>query len=315
MRGMNVRIEAAPMQGYTDGIFRSVYAQCFPGAVDRAYTPFLDLERGDLRPRDRRELAVAAGEAFEVTPQIVAASPEQAVALQAFVSAAGFDAINLNLGCPYPMVTRRRKGAGALPHPALVESLLGALFEGAPMRVSIKSRLGLQSPREFEALIPILNRFALEKVILHPRTATQLYDGAPNWDAFADYGRALTAPVIANGDIRSAADAARILERFPFIDGIMAGRGILCDPLLPFRIRGLPISDAPGMLKTFHDRLLAADEGGRSPSHLLDKMTAFWRYFSAAFPCPDKAYKKIKKSKTLNAYRANVEEVFETVVQ
>ena len=125
-----MRIEAAPMQGYTDGVFRSVYAHCFPGDVDGAYTPFLELEHGDLRARDRRELAFAAKECLEITPQIIASSPEQVRALKETVAAEGFDSINLNLGCPYPMVTRRRKGAGVLPHPDSAAYLLGALFEG-----------------------------------------------------------------------------------------------------------------------------------------------------------------------------------------
>ena len=299
------------MQGYTDGVFRSVFAQCFPGDVDGAYTPFFELERGEIQARDRRELAVAAQEGLDVTPQIIAASQEQVTALKAAVTAAGFDSVNLNLGCPYPMVTRRRKGAGVLPHPDLVLSLIGSLFEGVPVRVSIKTRLGLRAAGEFEVLIPVLNRFPLEKVILHPRTAAQMYKGAPDWTAFAGYGSALAAPVIANGDIFSVADAVRVQLECPFIRGIMVGRGMLRDPLLPRRIRGLPLPEAPGgIFKEFHDRLLAAYEGCRAPSHLLDKMVAFWRYFSAIFPDSEKVYKKIKKSKTLPAYRACVETLF-----
>ena len=180
------------------------------------------------------------------------------------------------------------------------------------MRVSVKTRLGLLKTEEFEALIPVLNRFPLEKVILHPRTATQMYKGAPDWTAFAAYGSALAAPVIANGDIFSAADAVRAQQEYPFISGVMVGRGMLQDPFLPRRIRGRPLPEEPcRVLKEFHDRLFAAHKGSRAPSHLLDKMVAFWRYFSAVFPDRDKVYKKIRKAKTLSAYRACVETLFE----
>lgn len=305
---MNWSVEIAPMQGFVDSIYRRAYHAFFAG-TDAAYTPFLTLEKNVLRGRDRRELADGTAEGPDLTPQIAAATPEEASRLKQLIVEAGFQSLNLNLGCPYPMVTKRKMGAGALPHPALVDELLSALCSGAPkLAVSVKTRLGLLDETEFESILPILNRYDLKKVILHPRTATDMYDGPLHLPAFSAYGRQLSAPLIANGDLRTAADVHRIREQNPFIGGVMLGRGLLSDPFLPSKIKGLAMPEKPfEVLSRFHAQVLAASQQRLSGSHVLDKMHTFWFYLCDAFPNSDKWYKKIKKTRHLSAYLETVE--------
>jgi tRNA-dihydrouridine synthase len=94
----------------------------------------------------------------------------------------------------------------------------------------------------------------------------------------------------------------------------MIGRGLLKDPFLAMRIKSLSIaSDTGKILRDFHD---AVEEGYRqflTPSHLLDKMTAFWSYFADCFPNSDKVFKKIKKSRQYSAYSKAVDSAFQTI--
>ena len=308
---MDFHLEMAPMQGFTDHLFRDAYRRYFSG-IDGTYSPFILLERGGIRRRDDRELAAGRDEGEAFVPQIAAGSAEEARQLKTALCRAGFQRVNLNLGCPYPMLTKKRRGAGALPHPTLVSDILTVLGEEMPkMVVSVKTRLGMTDADELAAVIPVLNRFDLEKIILHPRVAAQQYSGAPDWRRFDRYGRALNAPVIANGDIDTPAAARNILHDHPFAKGLMLGRGLLMDPFLPMRIREIPLPTAPGAaLRGFHDHLFCAYEARLSPPHLLHRMTAFWSYFAASFPRGKKIYKAVKKSKHIEAYHAVVEAAF-----
>ncbi len=308
-----VSIHMAPMQGLTDHFFREVYFNHFPG-VDFTYSPFMILEKGGLRSRDARELEAGAKEGDRFTPQIAAAGAGEAERLTRLLVEQGVRRVNLNLGCPFPMLTKRRRGAGALPHPEQVADTIQAIYSvNADLRVSVKTRLGLESPRELDALVPIFNRYPLDAVIIHPRIGTEKYRGIPAWDELGVQGPKLTAQVIANGDIDTVDRGAHLLETFPFVSGIMMGRGLLRDPFLPARMKHIPLGDAePVILRSFHDGLYAV-HGKRlqSPDHLLSRMRELWRYFADSFPNPPKAYKSIKKSRTPAHYEDAVNRLFE----
>lgn len=306
-------IHMAPLQGLTCHLYREAYFECFPG-VDFTYSPFVMLQRGALRGRDERELEAGKAEGERFTPQIIAATPGEAASLTRTITDKGFNRLNLNLGCPFPMLTKRGRGAGLLPHPERVDDILEAIYAVSPgIRLSVKTRLGLESPREFDDIVPVLNRYPLSRVVIHPRIATQKYSGVPLWNEFEKQGTGLTALVIANGDITTRDRAAEVVELYPFIHGIMIGRGLLMDPLLPMRIRQLEMpASIESALRAFHDRLFEAYAGtGRSPAHLLDKMREHWRYFCQSFPMPHKAFKRIKKCRSVSAYHDHVDALFE----
>ncbi len=309
---MDIHLEMAPMQGVTDAVFREAFDRFF-GGIDETYSPFVLLERGGVRPRDRRELDAGREAGARFTPQIAAGTAAEAGRLRDLLARRGFRRLNLNFGCPFAMLTRKRRGAGALPHPGLVAELLEVLTSGEPpMVVSVKTRLGLLSADELGAVVPILNRYPLEKVILHPRVATQKYGGAPDWRAFGAVAEALDAPVIANGDILTPADARRIVTEHPRVRGLMIGRGLLMDPFLPMRIKGLPLPDRPGaVLEAFHDGVYAALEARLAPPHLLHRMTGFWSYYAESFPRGRKLYKAIRKAKRISVYREVVAGAFQ----
>jgi len=297
------------MQGLAGHVFRAVYLRCF-GGVDRCYCPFVRLRGSSLHARDERELAAGArmGELF--TAQIIAASPAQATTLCALLVERGHHRVNLNLGCPYPMETRRRRGAGLLPFPGEVERVLEALcgFEPA-LRISVKTRLGLERSSELAALVPVFNRFPLDAVIVHPRTATQMYTGAPDWELFGEQAQRLEPPVVANGDILTAEEAQRLLAAYPWVTGLMIGRGLLRDPFLPAAIKGsAPPPSRQQALLLFHETLLEAyQQAGMSGGHILDRMRPLWGYLAYSFPEPERVAKRFRKVRRMDRYQLLVE--------
>ena len=299
----------APMQGVTGHIFRAVYLRLFDG-VDHSYCPFVRLRDGRFSARDQQELRAghAAGDGF--TPQLIAASPKEAVALCEQLVDFGHRRVNLNLGCPAPMETKRKRGAGLLPYPNDVAKILGALCRFEPtLTVSVKTRLGLRQKGDFSALVPVFNRFPLSAVIIHPRTAKQMYSGSVAWEFFGQQARQLTIPVIANGDMLTLYDALHVLEAYPWIAGLMIGRGLLRDPFLPAVIKELDLPSSPAdALRHFNDELLKAYEGsGMLPGHILNQMRALWKYL--AYSCEDarKVARCIKKVRSVEGLRDLVE--------
>lgn len=307
------RLEMAPMQGLTGYLFRAVYRRHFSG-VDHFYSPFVRLRAGKMHARDQRELQAGLAEADRFTPQIIAANAVEAQALAQHLADMGYRRVNLNLGCPYPMETKRKRGAGLLPYPDEVEQVIAALCSFAPhLQVSVKTRLGLENEREFAALIPVFNRFPLTAVIVHPRTAQQMYEGAVNWRLFAEQAAKLSMPVIANGEINSVVEAKILREKNPWISGLMIGRGLLRDPFLPAAIKGKNTAkDRMMRLHDFHQDLFASyQNAGLAPAHLVDKMRPLWPYLADNFEQADKVAKRFRKVRSLEKYQQLVELFFD----
>jgi tRNA-dihydrouridine synthase B len=295
------RIEMAPMQGLAGHLFRAVYLSIFEG-VDHSYCPFVRLRGGQFSTRDHKELEAGLSVGDSFTPQIIAASPSEVRALCERLAEYGHRRVNLNLGCPAPMETKRKKGAGLLPFPDEVEKMLETLCRFEPtLEVSVKTRLGLRLKGEFSALVPVFNRFPLSALIVHPRTAKQMYSGAVAWEYFGQQARLLTMPVIANGDMRTLYDALNVLEAFPWIAGLMIGRGLLRDPFLPATIKELELpSQRADTLRHFHDKLLEAYErSGMSPGHILDKMRELWKHLAYSFEDAPKVARRFKKVRSI----------------
>ncbi len=309
-------IEMAPMQGLTGHIFRAVYQQHFKG-VDHCYSPFVRMRHGQIQAKDQRELAAGLGDK-SFTPQIIAADPDEALHLLRPLADMGYRAVNLNLGCPYPMQTRRQRGAGLLPYPDKVQKVLEAMCAFTPsFAVSVKTRLGLQRDDELAALVPLFNSLPLTSLIVHPRNAQQMYAGQVNWDLFAQLYKKFNMDIVVNGDMNSREDAQNLQLKFPGIKGLMIGRGLLRDPFLPAAIQGQkPPQNRLAKLGDFHHDLFTAyKNAGLSPAHLVDRMRPFWAFFADNFAQRDKVAKRFRKVRSLEKYQNLVLQLFAKPVQ
>ena len=145
-------------------------------------------------------------------------------------------AIDLNLGCPAPIVWRKVAGGGLLRDPERIDAILGALRDAVRIKLSVKTRLGFDSPAVFERLLRLFAKHALDLVTVHGRTVAEQYQGPVHYDQIACAVRALPCPVLANGDIDSATNAQEVLK-LTGAAGLMIGRAAIRNPWIFRQIR------------------------------------------------------------------------------
>ncbi len=302
----------APLQGFTDFVYRKAYSEIFEG-IDAFFIPYISVKNNEVLKKFGKEIILENNPQDTVIPQVLANNSDEMLFLAKLLEEKGHNEINLNLGCPYPMVTNRGMGAGLLTHPEKIHSILTSFFENSNLKLSVKMRAGLVSPNEIEQIIPVLNQFPLTEVIFHPRIAKQLYEGEIIDSAFEFAKGKIIHKLVYNGDIFSLANFNERSQRFDKIDCWMLGRGVLMNPFLPAEIKGDFYSEEEKRIKltTFHKRIFELyTEKMDNNGNVLNKMEQFWIYFSYNFPDQRKVLKAIKKSGTLSKYRFEIQRIF-----
>lgn len=306
-----ISIYLAPLQGFTDFVYRKAYNSVF-ASVDAYFIPYISVKNEVVSHKYQKEIRLENNPQQRVVPQILPKDADEIIFLSKMLENLAYSEINLNLGCPYPMVTKRGKGAGLLPHPEEIEKMLAAFHGKTNLKLSVKLRAGLISDREIEEVIPVLNQFPLTEVILHPRIAKQLYAGEIIHSAFQFAAENLTHKLISNGDIFTVGDFDNNREKYPKTGGWMLGRGILMNPFLPDEIKGKRIPDAEKLtkLKEFHQEILDGYlETMDNEGNVLNKMKQFWIYFSYNFQDQRKVLKRIKKINKLKNYQKEIDPI------
>lgn len=304
----NTLIYLAPLQGFTDSVYRLAYAEIFKG-IDAFFIPYISVKNNEILKKYEKEILPENNPKNLVIPQVLTNSGEEIVFLSAFLKKHGHSEINLNLGCPYPMVTNRGMGAGLLPHPEKLYQMLSFFFGNSDLKLSVKIRAGLSSPKEIEQIIPVLNQFPLTEVIFHPRIAKQLYEGEIFDSAFEFAKTNLKHRLVYNGDIFSLATFNKQTQKFPDTDCWMLGRGVLMNPFLPAEIKGIEYSEAEkhNKLVAFHKYIFELySEKMDNDGNVLNKMKQFWIYFSYNFAEQKKCFKLIKKAGSLSKYQSAI---------
>lgn len=305
-------IHFAPLQGYTEVFYRNAHATCF-GGVDTYYTPFVRLEKGSFRRRDVRGIEPENNQVPHLIPQLIAPTFEKAETILKLFIEKGYEEVDINLGCPFPMLAKRHNGSGILPYPEEVKELLRLVTEYPQIKFSVKMRLGWESPEECLRLAPIINELPLSQVTVHPRLGKQQYKGEVDLEGFAAFQEVCKLPLIYNGDIHSLEDIQRIQDQFPTLAGIMIGRGMLANPALALEYkegRRLTADEMREKLRSMHksvyNQYAEQLEGG--DGQLLDKMKTFWEYL---MPEADrKLLKAIHKSSNISKYNQAVAAFF-----
>lgn len=305
-----IKLYAAPLQGFTEAPWRNAHHDIF-GGIDAYYTPFVRVERGEFRNKELREIEQEENTVPHLIPQLIASRPAELEALVGLFMEKGYREANINMGCPFPLVTGQRKGAGILPYPSEVEALIQELVHYPEMKFSIKMRLGSSYDDEWKAVLPLLNKVNFQRIILHPRTGKQQYKGEANRQQFAAFYEACTHPLVYNGDLMTVDDIHRLECDFPYLEGIMLGRGLLGRPSLAKEYReGMTLSeeDLFAKVRELHGRLYRHYEGClQGEAQLLNKMKTCWEYL-----LPDmekKLRKSILKSTRIDKYLAAVAQV------
>jgi tRNA-dihydrouridine synthase len=298
------------LQGLTDFHFRNAYQKHF-GEVDKYFSPWIKLDgEGKLKRPQIRDVNPENNLEIRLIPQIMCNKADDFLFLANYLNNLGYDEINWNLGCPHPMVTKRGLGSALLKDQDKIISVLDEALPKMSNKLSIKMRLGFEDAEDVFHLLPKLNDYPLSEIILHARTAKQMYKGFVNQDAFENCIVKTNHQLVYNGDINSFQNYVNLKTKFPQIKKWMIGRGLIANPFLAGMIKNschqLP-ENQKEIFNEFHELLLESYSSHLSgEKHLLIKMLAFWEYFSLSFIESHKAFKRIKKAKTLIAYREAV---------
>jgi tRNA-dihydrouridine synthase B len=226
----------APLQGLTNRAVRALFIDWVrPDVVFTEFMRVSNVSRKSLARNDLKEAASTTGD-VPLVVQLVGSSTRSLVAAALGAEAAGACHINLNMGCPYGRMTTGATGGAMLQYPDLLAEVFPALRKAISGTFSIKLRAGYDDPEQIFSLLPLFAKADVDFLILHPRTVAQKYAGSADHSITRRVVRETSLPVIANGDIRTAADGFRILEETGAA-GLMLGRGAIADPLLFERLR------------------------------------------------------------------------------
>lgn len=304
---------AAPMEGLTDRIWRQVHQKWF-GAADapmRYYAPFLSPpENRVLIPKKMAELAPEANAGTVVIPQLLARDGELAAWMIGEVRKLGYTEVNLNFGCPSGTVTAKGKGAGMLRDPARLDAFLDAVFSAVEGPVSVKTRIGVQKPEEFAALLDIYNRYPICELTIHPRVMKQLYRGQADRAAFAAALPECRMPVCYNGDVTTPEELHALEAEFPQLSGIMVGRGLIADPALFRRARGGAPASREELRGYCDDLYHDYTEAFGAASCAVSRMKAHWFYLIHRFEGADPLEKPLRKAREGWEYETVVNRIF-----
>lgn len=292
-RRMKPYIAFAPLQGYTDAAYRRAHWECV-GGVDEYYTPFVRIEKGEIRRKDLRDTDPAANEGVPTVPQVIARDGNEFARLCDALQEQGWRRIDLNMGCPFPMQVRAGRGSGLLQHPERVEEILEEMQRRPDVQFSVKMRLGQESEDEGLNIMPIINEMPLLHVTLHPRLGRQQYKGVADREAFGRFREVSRHPMVYNGDI-AALDSEEL--ELGNIKGVMIGRGLLARPWTTGD------KDPAEVLRAMHAAVYRhATETLCGDSQILARLHAFWEYIDI-----DRKQKKaIMKATSLPRYREAV---------
>ncbi len=226
----------APLQGLTNRATRALFIEWVrPDVVFTEFMRVSSVGRKHLSRNDLKEAGSIIGD-VPLVAQLVGNNCHSLVTAASNAEAAGARHINLNLGCPYGRTTSGASGGAMLQYPELLTEMIPALRSAISGTFSIKLRAGYSDPEQIFSLLPLFDEAEVDFLIIHPRTVTQKYTGSADHTITGRMVRETNIPVIANGDIRTASDGLRILERTGAA-GLMLGRGAIADPLLFERLR------------------------------------------------------------------------------
>lgn len=310
----------APLEGITGYLYRNAFRSVYTG-IDKYFIPFISPNKNrPLGPKEIKDVLPEHNQGIYVVPQILTKYAKQFLqAAKELEENYGYKEVNLNLGCPSRTVVSKGKGAGFLANPEELDLFFEEVFAHATVKVSVKTRIGVDRPEEFGRLLEIFNRYPLQELIIHPRVQKDYYGNTPNWKVFGEALQKSKNPLCYNGDIFTPEDFGNLRAEFPEVRRVMLGRGLLQDPALAERIKGdrnggrnAEESTDIERFRAFHDRLCRDyTEVMSGEKDVLFKMKEFWSYAEKQFPGEEKILKKIKKAARLCDYEQAVRELWE----
>lgn len=251
LRGPAPLLILAPMQGITDLPFWRLQAQ-YQGA-DVYFTEYFRVHPTSRLTKHILRSVTENPTGRPVVAQLIGNDIPSLVRSAKELERQSVAAVDLNLGCPAPVVYRKCAGGGLLREPEKIDAILGAMRDAISIKFTVKTRVGFDDPRLFEKLLPIYARHSLDLLTVHARTVKEMYRPPVHYELIAQAAQAMPCPVVANGDIFSPAGAESVLQTTG-AKGLMLGRGAIRNPWLFQQIRQ-QLGGQPVQLPTGRDVL------------------------------------------------------------
>ena len=314
-------IYLAPLEGLTDYTFRNSYEQVYgKGKIAKYFTPFISPNSSEnFLTKEMRDVDRDNNKGLYVVPQVMTNNSKDFLwTIKKLHKELGYEEINLNLGCPSGTVVSKKKGSGFLGDiegldKFLYETMSDKYVQDNNIKISLKTRIGLDTASNWEEIIGVYNKYKLEEIIVHPRIRTDFYKNEVNKEAFKYALENSTNKVVYNGDIFTRRDYLDFLTEFKECDAIMLGRGLVADPALINVLKAAdPVNYVRDLqkdkeqLSQFHEKVLNERLKIMSgDKHAIHRMKEMWCYMEYVFD-DKKDVKQVKKSQKMEEYKLAV---------
>jgi len=227
-------LSLAPMQDITDWPFWNLMARY--GGADLYFTEYFRVTPDYVPEKSILRSIVENPTGRPAVAQIIGNDPAAMARVAQALEKHPVAAVDLNLGCPAPVVYRKCAGGGLLRDLPRVDALLGVLREAIKGAFTVKTRIGFDSPVEFESLLEIFARHRIDLLTVHGRTVAEKYGPVVHLERIAQAAASLPFPVQANGNVDTPASALKTLRQTGAA-GLMIGRGAIRNPWIFSQIR------------------------------------------------------------------------------
>ena len=271
----------APMQDVTDGAFWTLIHRY--GGADVYWTEYLRVSASSTPEKRIVNDITTNTTGRPVVAQMIGNDIPSLVRTAKVLQQLPIAAVDLNLGCPAPIVYRKCAGGGLLREPQRIDRILGALRESIDIKFTVKTRVGFSSADEFDELLQIFSRHSLDGLTVHARTVSQQYRLPVHYERIRQAVQTMPCPVIANGNVYSAEQAQDLLTQTG-AHGLMIGRGVIRSPWLFNQIRqqlrGEPVTMPTGRdimeyIRALWDSQTHADQPEKSQCERMKKFLNF----------------------------------------
>lgn len=255
----------APMAGITDLTFRQLSKEYGAGVT---YSEMVSAKGLYYNDKKTASLMQRAENEDIYAIQIFGSDPEIMARVAPRLAEYGADILDINMGCPTPKIVNNGDGSALMKNPELAGRIVRAVCDAVKLPVTVKIRAGWceNSAAEFAK---ILEANGAAAITVHGRTREQFYSGVADWNVISEVKKAVGVPVIGNGDIFEAEDAARMLNDTG-CDGVMVARGSRGNPFIfkqigelfkTGRVESIPTERERLELAWEHTKRLVSDKG------------------------------------------------------